>query len=210
MRDSFDIERPSVLMFSHIGAAVRLVGVAYTFYVPIDRMTPRGWKGPVEVWHAHDNLARVPGRHIVMMHAWLIDGPLGPLAHDNPWLPYLAAGVAVPSGRASDTAAVSFDRRVGLALAALTDPPAVMQQIQREGDPIANVGVIKLKIDLSQLVSSLRGAEVDRDTSAARVLRERLAVRADTLVSLYREAASKSESMTRTLETVVRMYLGTR
>ena len=127
-----DINQPSVLMFASISGQPTLVGVAYTFYLPTDRMRPRGWTGPAEVWHSHDDIARIPGKHIVVMHTWLVDSPLGPLAHDNPALPYLAIGLTPPT---PDDVSSDLSRRIGLAIALTTDPPSLIDLIQRQSTP---------------------------------------------------------------------------
>jgi hypothetical protein len=121
LADSFDVERPSVLMFAPVRGTPTLVGLAYAYLRPSDAPVPAGFDGAGDAWHAHERLAPVPGKHLVMMHAWLVDAPDGPFARYNPWLPYLAAGLAPPPAAAlADPVAGERARRLGLALASAT------------------------------------------------------------------------------------------
>src|ERR1043166_7924233 len=103
MRDTFDMAQPTMLMFAPIDRKAQLVGVAYTYYLPTDVAMPRGWPGVASAWHTHDDIARIPGKHIVMMHAWFIECPDGVFAGENAALPYLGSGVDAAAPPRKDT-----------------------------------------------------------------------------------------------------------
>jgi hypothetical protein len=118
MNGAFDLERPSVLMFSPVRGVPTLVGVAYAFMHPAGAPPPAGFDGAGDVWHAHERLATTPGKHLVMMHAWFVDAAGGAFARYNEALPYLAAGLTPPAAEVlADSAAGRAGAAAGFALA---------------------------------------------------------------------------------------------
>lgn len=211
MRDSFDVDHPGVVMFASVGGKPTLVGVAYTYYLPADSMRPRGFTGPADVWHSHEDIARVPGKHIVMMHTWLVDSPFGVLAHDNPWLPYFAARLTPPPAKAlADTMEAELIRRAGLALALVFEPPTLIDLIQRQAGADLAGRTVAEKARITGLAARLREAQQTADAEAASTLRLALVVRGDSLVALYREGAKGSPRMSVGMDTLVAMYVGAR
>ncbi len=206
MRDSFDIDHPSVLMFASVGGRSTLVGVAYTFFLPVGQTQPRGWEGPADVWHSHDDLLHLPGKHIVMMHTWLVDCPEGALGHVNSWLPYYAASLAPPPADA-DSAGADLARRLGLALGLATNPPGVIDQIQRQADGAVAARTAALRTEILALVPRLRAAQANGDAGAFEALRVQTAATGDTLVAAYRQGSGSPEVLA-SLNIVLGMYLG--
>ncbi len=94
-RATFEIAKPSMLMFSPVGDTVELVGAAYGYHVPEKASDPAGFDGDADAWHEHPMLA-LPGQRLTMVHLWLVDPPDGPFAHDNATLPFRARGMKLP------------------------------------------------------------------------------------------------------------------
>ena len=114
VRRTFDPGQPAVLTYLDLNGAPVLTGVAYTVPVrPGERLPPSPLSGAA--WHVHRaDLnqeafgAMTPGPmheeapdeayRLAMLHAWVwLDNPDGLFAADNWALPYVRAGLPVPS-----------------------------------------------------------------------------------------------------------------
>jgi len=175
---------------------------------PTDSAPPAGFDGAQDAWHAHERLANVPGRHLVMMHLWFVDTPDGPFARYNPWLPYLAAGLAPPS--AAELARPESGeraRRLGLALSLATAPPLLFQMIEMQTGEAFRARTATHRAALDSAVRGLVAAE-----RAGSATRERLAddalTQADSLVALYRGAAPDRPLVGRLVDRTVDEFLG--
>ena len=110
LQPEFDAEHPAILIYADIGAKPTLLGVAYALVTHGDS-EPRGAPGWPEQWHEHSGLlsdetasgprAHSPGptaTHIWVMHVWTnLTNPDGQLAAENWALPFVRAGVAIPT-----------------------------------------------------------------------------------------------------------------
>jgi hypothetical protein len=207
--DAFDVERPSVLMFAPVRGRPTLVGAAYAFLHPVGAPPPAGFDGAGDAWHAHERLAPTPGRHLVMMHAWFVDAPDGPFARYNPWLPYLAAGLAPPSAAVlADSAAGDRARRLGLALASAATPPLLFGWIEREGGEALRSGARAQRAAIAALVPRLAAAQRAGDAAAHDRLAAIAVARADTLVRAYRAAMPARPLVARLVDRTVDEFLG--
>ena len=81
---TFDPEQPSVLMFAPVSGTPTLVGAAYAYQHPAGAPVPEGFDGSADVWHSHEELSRIAGKQLVMVHTWFVDAPGGPFARYNP------------------------------------------------------------------------------------------------------------------------------
>jgi hypothetical protein len=209
LADTFDVERPSVLMFAPVRGTPTLVGVAYAYLRPTDAPPPAGFDGAGDAWHAHERLTHVPGKHLVMMHAWFVDAPEGPFARYNPWLPFLAAGLAPPpAATLADSAAGARARRLGLALASATTPPMLFAWLERASADTTRARLAGHRAAIAALVPRL--AEAERAGDAAR--RARLADAAighgEALVAAYRAAQPERPLTRRLVDRTVDEFLG--
>jgi hypothetical protein len=208
MRDTFDMNQPTMLMFAPIGDKQTLVGVAYTYYLPTDRSVPRGWVGAADRWHTHDDIARIPGKHIVMMHAWFVESPDGPFAGENSALPYLAADIVRPSViDVDDHEGAYAARALGMALGLVTAPPDVIDLIHRQANPDLAQRIATERGKLIALIPKLRSAG-SSEPAAFDALRVQAIAIGDSLVARYRDAAAGSSRLQTGLEMVIAMYRG--
>jgi hypothetical protein len=210
LADSFDVARPSVLMFAPVAGRPTLVGVAYAYLHPDGAAPPAGFDGAGPgVWHAHERLAPAPGRHLLMMHAWFVDAPGGPWARYNPGLPYLAAGLAPPSAAVlADSAAGDRARRLGLALAAATTPPLLFEWAAREGGEAFRARVAEHRDAIAALAPRLAAAERAGDRAARERLAAEAVARGEALVAVYRTAAPDRPLVRRLVDRTVDEFLG--
>lgn len=130
---TFEIKRPSMLLFSPVGDTVLLVGAAYGYHVPEASPDPEGFDGDADAWHEHPMLARA-GQRLTMVHLWVTDPPDGPFAHDNATLPFLARGLNVPP---AEWIAGRELRNLALALS-LADAPGqrLLRTARMGGEPL--------------------------------------------------------------------------
>lgn len=187
-RGSFDPTRPSVLMYSTVNGKPTLVGVAYAYQHPRNQPVPTGFDGPNDDWHAHDELSREEGRHIVMVHLWLVDSPGGPFARYNPYLPYMAASLAPPSAAelTAKTPRGERARRFAFALAIATHPPQFFDLVESRGGPELARAAFPHRRALGGMVKKLEGASRKRDRAAyGRLVSETIA-HSDSLMAVYR------------------------
>jgi hypothetical protein len=185
---TFEATRPSVLMYAPIGGKPTLVGVAYAFEHARSKPVPEGFDGPNDDWHAHDELSRDPGEHIVMVHLWLTDSPAGPFARYNPYLPYMAASLKRPSASVLTAATARGERarRFAFALAIATHPPQLFDLLEsRGGEQLSRVAYPHRRA-LMAAVDSLEGAERRGDKAAYERIVTSTLVHADALMAAYR------------------------
>lgn len=207
--DSFDVARPPVLMFAPVEGTPTLVGAAYAYLHPAGAPPPAGFDGAADVWHSHHGLARVPGKHLVMTHAWFVDAPDGPFARYNPWLPYYAVGLTRPSrATLADVARGTAARQLGLALALATTPPMLFELIEaRAGTPLRKRAAAPRQA-IAQLVPRLAAAERAGDRVAYAHLAGEAVRHGDVLVQLYREAAGDRAGVRRLVDRTVDEFMG--
>jgi hypothetical protein len=110
-RNTFDPARPPVLEYARIGDTVRLVGVAYALPLlagesPPDFPARHAWHDHVGtvasevllLGQVHSTHAGAEGARLVMLHAWIgLDNPSGVFESENWALPFVRAGLPVPS-----------------------------------------------------------------------------------------------------------------
>jgi hypothetical protein len=210
LADSFDVERPSVLMFAPVAGRPTLVGAAYAYLHPQGAPPPAGFDGTAPgVWHAHERLSPMPGRHLVMMHAWFVDAPDGPWARYNPWLPYLAVGLAPPSAATlADSGSGERARRLGLALASAATPPLIFEWVARQGGDSLRARVATHRAAITALVPRLAAAERAGDATARARLADDAVRHGAALVAAYRDAAPDRPIVRRLVDRTVDEFLG--
>ncbi len=201
-----DVKRPSVLMFAPVKGTPTLVGAAYA-YVRDSAATPPALFDRAEgAWHAHEKLAGIAGKHIVMMHTWFVDAPEGPFARYNPWLPYYAAGLTPPP--AGDSAADARARRLGMALSIAEAPPLVFRVIVQRSDSAARAAIVEKRATLAAIVPKLVTAERAKDRAAYQRLAGDATREADALVALLRRAAGDTTLAARLVDRTVDEFMG--
>jgi hypothetical protein len=210
LADTFTVARPPVLIFAPVAGRDTLVGAAYAFLHPVGAPPPAGFDGTgPEVWHAHERLAPTPGRHLVMMHAWLVDAPGGPWARYNPWLPYLAAGLTPPSAAVlADSAGGRRARRLGLALASASTPPLLFEWAARQGGDALRARLAPRRAAVAALVPRIVAAERAGDAAARERLVDEAIGHGDALVAAYRDAAPGRPLVRRLVDRTVDEFLG--
>ena len=209
LADTFDVERPSVLMFAPVDGRPTLVGVAYAMLHPVDAAPPAGFDGAGDVWHAHDRLVDVPGKHLVMMHAWFVDTPDGPFARYNPWLPYLATGLTPPSAAVlADSGSGDRARRLGLALASASTPPLVFEWLERQGGEALSARTGPHRAAIGALVPQLAAAERAGDHAAYDQLATEAIRHGEAIVAAYRAALPERPRVARLVDGTVDEFLG--
>ena len=209
MNGDFEIERPSVLMFSPVGGTPTLVGVAYAFLHPTDSAPPAGFDGAGDMWHSHEGLTRVPGKRLVMMHTWFVDAPEGPFARYNPWLPYLATGLTPPSAaELADARSGERARRLGFALASAATPPLLFKFIEAQGGEALRARTAPHRAALEAAVPKLVAAERAGDRAARSRLAAEAVKHAEALAQVYRGAAPDRPLVARLVDRTVDEFLG--
>ena len=208
LADTFDVERPSVLMFAPVDGRPTLVGVAYAMLHPVGAPPPAGFDGAGDVWHTHDRLVDAPGRHLVMMHAWFVDAPDGPFARYNPRLPYLAAGLTPPTAAALADSAGGRAHRLGLALASAITPPLVFEWLERQGGAALGARTRPHRAEIEALVPRLAAAERAGDRAAYDRLADEAIRHGDALVAAYRAASPGRPRVARLVDGTVDEFLG--
>ncbi len=97
MQDGVKLDQPDHLLFTRIAGRDSLVGVAYAFRGPLDAHIPATFSSELAQWHDHANLGGGPGQTLHMLHVWFVPSPYGPFAGNNFFLPFMSAGMALPS-----------------------------------------------------------------------------------------------------------------
>jgi hypothetical protein len=188
---SFELTKPSVLMYAPVGNKPTLVGVAYAYEHPRSRPVPEGFDGPSDDWHAHDELSRDPNERIVMVHLWLTDAPEGPFARYNPYLPYMAASLKRPSAAelTAKTAKGERARRFAFALAIATHPPQIFDLLEERGGEALTRAAFPHRRALRAVADTIQLAEKRGD----KALYDRMVAAAlshsDALMTTYRTTA---------------------
>ncbi|MGI9179217.1 MAG: hypothetical protein ACR2H9_01705 [Longimicrobiaceae bacterium] len=186
-RGGFDVERPSTLIFSPVEGKPTLVGVAYGFRIPTGAPMPEGFDGDADRWHAHPGLADLPGKQLVMVHAWFVPAPDGPFANHNPWLPYMAAGLQPPPASAlADTRENRSARTLALALWQSTGELPFGGWIQRRGGAELRRQVEADRAAIRTLVPELRAAQAQQDAAEFARLAERAVAHWERIEAAYR------------------------
>jgi hypothetical protein len=202
----FDLAAPSVLMFAPVEGKPTLVGAAYAYVRDSAAAPPASFDGASGAWHAHEGLAGVAGKHLVMMHTWFVDAPDGPFARYNPWLPYYAAGLTPPAP--ADSAADARARRLGLALSLVEAPPLLFELIVQRSDSAARAGIARQRSALAGLVPRLAASERAGDRAAHGRLVAAATRQADALVLAYRRAAGDTTLVARLVDRTVDEFMG--
>lgn len=184
----FELTKPPVLMYAPVNGVPALVGVAYAYQHPRDQPLPVGFDGTNDDWHAHDELSREEGKHIVMVHLWLTETPGGPFARYNPWLPYMAASLNRPAASELTVATPRGDRarRFAFALAIATHPPQLFDLLETRGGPELTRVAYPHRWALMTAVDTLRIAERHGDRAAYERLVSKILMRSDSLMAAYR------------------------
>jgi hypothetical protein len=209
MTDSFDVARPSVLIFAPVKGTPTLVGAAYAFLRPTDAPAPKGFDGAADAWHTHERLTWVAGRRLVMMHAWFVDAPDGAFARYNPWLPYYAAGLTPPTrATLADSAAGDRARRLGFALALATQPPLLFQIVEGQAGAPLRAKTALHRDALRTLTPRLAAAERAGDRAELDRLSGEAVRHADALVQLYRSATPERPVVGRLVDRTVDEFMG--
>lgn len=186
----FDVRRPSVLMFSRVAGTPTLVGVAYAILHPGGAPMPGGFDGTADVWHAHDDLASVPGKRLVMTHAWFASSPEGAFARYNPALPFLVAGMTPPSAaELRDPARADRVRRLGRALALAGELPQELGLLERSAGGRLTGRLEPHREGIRALVPRLREARAESDEARYAHLAAQAVGHSEAVIALYREAA---------------------
>ena len=188
---TFDVEQPSVLMFAPVEGKRMLVGAAYAYQHPSALPPPEGFDGSADVWHTHDELSRIAGRNLVMVHSWFIESPGGPFARYNIWLPFLSAGLVPPA--ASDVAdATKRDglHTLALAIAIATEPPMAFELLEQRIGVALQAKTQPHRDALRALVQRLRDAQRAKDDAAYARLSADAIAHTDSLVDLYRNSVT--------------------
>jgi hypothetical protein len=204
---TFDLAHPPVLIYSPVRGKPTLVGVAYAYMRPVSAPIPAGFDGTADEWHSHQGLAWVAGTQIVMTHAWFVGAPDGPFARYNPWLPYLAAGLAPPKSArraASDSAA----RRLGLAIALALTPPMLFERLEERGGPAVADRAAELRREMTALLRDAAAAQRRGDRTAYARLTRQLVRHGDALVAHYRDAAAARPLVQRLVDRTVDEFMG--
>lgn len=186
----FVVGRPPVLMFAPVDGKPRLVGAAYAYLHPTRAAMPEGFDGRADHWHSHDDLTNVPGKHLVMTHVWFVDAPGGPFARYNPWLPFLAAGLATPPASAlHDAASARRVRELALALALVTQPPQVTERVERFAGAGLAARVRPHRDCIRALLPQLRAAQKAGDVARYERLAREAVGHSNAMLAAYRASA---------------------
>jgi hypothetical protein len=112
-----ELAKPTVTMYLPVRDSLIPIGVAHLKRVVANTPSPTDIGGVSAEWHVHVVCRGIPGEgqvladgvanclerggdpapnQITMVHAWTVENPDGPYAHDNPALPFLATGLKAP------------------------------------------------------------------------------------------------------------------
>jgi hypothetical protein len=209
-----DIDSPTFLMYLPLNGKLTPVGVAYTIRIGGQAAPPTTFAGMPAMWHTHMFCRNVPGEgqvlsdgledctdrggqptrnQIAMIHTWTIPNPDGPFAHDNPALPFIAAGLKPPAHPTRD------DRLFGVALGETYG--ALLPEGHRIDHEARAAGTIEAvatqRTALRSLVPKLVEAEKKGDTAKFDALRKEAIGIYDTLFSAYLAQASTPQIASR-------------
>lgn len=182
-----DLQRPAYLMFYPLAGSdeLTLVGTAYGTVQPAGEPVPNGFAGSNDRWHTHVPCANVPGldallaentphclalggkpgaTHIAMVHVWVNkDNPLGPFAHDNPALPYVAVGLTPPTAEnMANPERARWLRALGLALSETYGAvPRLSSRLELHPDSTFAQTVAPMRERIKRLLPRVRTADSD-------------------------------------------------
>jgi hypothetical protein len=112
-----DLTKPTITMYLPLRDSLIPIGVAHLKRVVANTPSPTDIGGISAEWHVHVACRGIPGEgqvladgvtdclerggdpapnQITMVHAWTVENPDGPYAHDNPALPFIATGLKTP------------------------------------------------------------------------------------------------------------------
>ena len=200
---TFELSRPSMLLFSPVGDTVALVGAAYGYHVPQAAPDPEGFDGDADAWHEHPMLARA-GQRLTMVHLWVTDPPDGPFAHDNATLPFLARGMKVPP---AEWLAGRELRNLALALS-LADAPGqrLLRTARMGGEPLrAAIAVQRDSINI--VASGLEKAQAADDRARYLSLAAEAVKHSEQLVATIKSAAP-TERMREAVSRIIDELIG--
>ena len=186
-----DLERPAYLMFYPLddSGELTLVGTAYGRVQPAGEPVPEGFAGSDDRWHTHLPCADVPGldalladdtrdclalggrpgaTHIAMVHVWVNKkNPLGPFAHDNPTLPYVAVGLTPPTPEdMANQERARWLRALGLALSETFGAvPRLSSRLELHPDSTFTQTATPLRDRIRRLLPRLRSAHESGDNA---------------------------------------------
>ena len=209
-----DIDNPTFLMFLPVNGKLMPVGVAYTKRIGGQMAAPTTFAGMPAIWHTHMFCRNVPGEgqvladgledctdrggtptrnQIAMIHTWTIPNPDGPFAHDNPALPFIAAGLKPPAHPTRD------DRLFGVALGETYG--ALLPEGHRIDHEARTGGTIEVlnthRVALKALVPQLLEAERSGDKAKFEALRKKTISSYNALLAAYRALASSPQIKSR-------------
>ena len=204
-----DLAKPPVLMFAPVAGKPVLVGVAFAYIRPVGSTPPALFDADPAIWHEHRRLAGRRDRSLQMMHAWFVDTPDGAFARYNPWLPFLAAGVAPPTREAlADSATGARERRLGLALATTLTPPLVFELLERQGTPAMREANRVHRAAVTALLPALSAARRTGDTATAARLTDSTIAHADAIIASVRGVARGRAIAPRLVDRTVDEFMG--
>ncbi len=131
---------------------------------------------------------------------WIVNAPDGPFARYNPWLPFLAAGLAPPPASAlRDKASARRVRELALALALVTQPPRVVERAEVVMDAELASRVRPHRDGIRALVPRLRAAQEAGDSALYQRVAGEVVGHSNAMLAAYRAAAG-STGMKRALD----------
>lgn len=181
----FDLNKPSMLLFSPLGDSIALVGAAYGYRVPESDPDPEGFDGDADAWHEHPILAR-GGQRVTMVHLWLNDPPDGPFAHDNATLPFAARSMSTPDASWMAGSALR-DLALALSLADATGDRLV--RMSRAGGETLRVS---LKVDrdgINAIAAQLSDAQKAGDRTQYLSLAGKAVAHSNNLIATLKNSA---------------------
>jgi hypothetical protein len=194
MADSFELDRPPVLMFVDEHGVPTLVGVAYAYQIDQHAAPPDAFDN-IPMWHEHPLLS-IPGHRLVMTHVWFIPSPFGPFAHDNPVVSFLERDLPVPPAGWLDAETY---RGVALAMSlAMPQPPFLpdsanggrgrFARMARSDSALDALGIERDTVDA--MVARLESDQRHDTAPAFRSLSRRLAAYGDTVLGTIKSVPS--------------------
>ena len=205
---TFEVEQPSVLMFAPVNGTPTLVGAAYAYQHPSALPAPEGFDGSADVWHAHEELSRVAGRNLVMVHTWYVDAPGGPFARYNLWLPFISAGLTPPpASELADAGKREAIHKLALAIAIATEPPMAFAMLEQRVGPALQGKTKPHREALREIVPKLKDAQRAKDDAAYARLSADAVAHTDSLVDAYRNSVS-SPRMREAINRALDEFLG--
>lgn len=202
-RATFEITKPSMLMFSPVGDTVELVGAAYGYHVPAKAPDPAGFDGDADSWHEHPMLA-LPGQRLTMVHLWLVDPPDGPFAHDNATLPFRARGMHVPP---ADWMSGTALRDLALALSLADAPGERLVRTARVGGEPLRKTIAAERARINNVAATLDAAHAAKDKARYVKLAGEAVTHSNTLIAAIKNAPA-TPAMRDAVSRIVDEFIG--